>query len=68
MNEILLSKEQTESIIADYRKGNRQELFWVFLKEKYHKIEIDWSMTYGTGRVRIKTETPEQLTWFLLHV
>jgi hypothetical protein len=68
MNEILLSKEQTEAIIADYRKGNSSELFGVFLKEKYHIIEIDWRMTYGTGRVRIKTETPEKLTWFLLNV
>ena len=70
MNEIILSKIQSAAAVRhwmrsqEYRKDTYS--FTDFLEKKYNIIEAEW--IYNTDTLRIKTKTPEQLTWFLLNV
>jgi len=71
MKEILLSFIQTKSTVQHWMnseeyQSNRGYTFHMFLYSRYKIIEYGWDN--GDDRLRIKTETPEQLTWFLLSI
>lgn len=70
MNEIILSKIQSGAATRHWRLSTNFSSgaysFTDFLEKKYNIIEAEW--IYNTDRLRIKTKTPEQLTWFLLNL
>lgn len=69
MNEILLSFIQTHAAVqlwmsSNEYKNKRGYTFHQFLYCRFNIIDYAWDN--GSDRIRIKTKTPEQLTWFLL--
>ena len=74
MNEIILSIEQTKSVVAlwslekpSYIHDNNIYNFGDYLFHVHNLTEIEWVKGDDRwNRLRVKTKTPEQLTWFLL--
>ena len=72
MNEIILSVQQSKSVVdlwslekPSYIHDNNINNFADYLFRVHNLTEIGW---VSWNRLRIKTKTPEQLTWFLLKI
>ena len=72
MNEIILSVQQSKSVVdlwslekPSYIHDNNINNFGDYLFRVHNLTEIGW---VSWNRLRIKTKTPEQLTWFLLKI
>lgn len=67
MNEIILSNEQSKKVVANWiQSKDKHDNFHSYLNLYFNIIEYEW--VYNTDKLRVKTKTPEQLTWFLLNI
>ena len=67
MNEIILSNEQSKKVVANWiQSKDKHDNFHSYLYLYFNIIEYEW--VYNTDKLRVKTNTPEQLTWFLINI